>query len=116
MLSAEEQRRLDQIERLLQLHDPRFVARMSSGRRPRRWPALALYGALWSVVLILGLAAGWLVAGAVAAGAGLILVAVRYRRRRLLRRESRSARSRPDQKRPDQKRPDQGRHRPPIEW
>jgi len=49
MLSAEHQRRLDEIERQLRLSDPRFVSRMRRTRRRRRL-VLAVAGILlWAL-------------------------------------------------------------------
>jgi hypothetical protein len=82
MLSAEERRRLDEIERLLQMHDPDFVARMRAGRRPRRWAAAVLHTLLWLAVVVLWLSVGWLVGVAAAAIAGLVTAIAGYRRTR----------------------------------
>jgi Flp pilus assembly protein TadB len=82
MLSAEERRRLDEIERLLQMHDPDFVARMRAGNPPRRWLSAMLYGLLWIVVIVLWVGVGWLVGVAAAAIVGLVTAIASYRRNR----------------------------------
>lgn len=85
MLSAEERRRLDQIERLLRVEDPAFVARMAAAPVPyRRRRSTAFWLAASAVVtLLLGLLAGWsatMVAIGVAVPLGA-LVAVRWKLR-----------------------------------
>ncbi|HEU4422885.1 MAG TPA: DUF3040 domain-containing protein [Pilimelia sp.] len=88
MLSAEERRRLDEIERLLQRDDPRFVARMEADPRARRkWVVPAFYGLLWLVALVVGAAVSWVAALIFTALVGLVgstvlAVAVVRRRRR----------------------------------
>ncbi|HEU5107864.1 MAG TPA: DUF3040 domain-containing protein [Micromonosporaceae bacterium] len=59
MLSAEERRRLDEIERLLQRSDPAFVVRMRTGRQPRRRKAVVSS----AVLLLAVLAPVWLIGG-----------------------------------------------------
>jgi hypothetical protein len=85
MLSAEERRRLDEIERLLQQNDPAFVIRMRTGRPPRkRWPAVFVVlflGAVMPVWLVGGWRAG-LIAAVVVGFAGLTVAAYRRGRRR----------------------------------
>ena len=86
MLSAEERRRLDEIERLLQLDDPRFVARMRAEPRDRRrWVPLVFHGLLWLVALVVGAVVSWAAAALVAAFGtvvAVVVVAVRALRRR----------------------------------
>jgi len=87
MLSAEERRRLDEIERLLQLEDPRFVARMRAERRPRRgWMSPIFYGVLWLVALVIGAFVSWAAAVVftmlVAAVGAAVLAVLAFRRRR----------------------------------
>jgi hypothetical protein len=85
MLSAEERRRLDEIERLLQLHDPEFVYRMRGvSAPPRRARGRTVAQVLlWSLVGVLWLAAGWQVGVVAAALAGFaVLIALAYRRGR----------------------------------
>jgi hypothetical protein len=87
MLSAEERRRLDEIERLLQLDDPRFVARMRAERRPRRgWVPPIFYGVLWLLALVIGAFVSWAAAVVftmlvAAVGVALLTVAAVRRRR-----------------------------------
>lgn len=88
MLSAEERRRLDEIERLLQREDPRFVARMRAERRARRgWVSPIFYGVLWLVAPVIGAFVSWAAAVlftmlvAAVGAAVLTVVAVRRRRR-----------------------------------
>jgi hypothetical protein len=87
MLSAEERRRLDEIERLLQVDDPRFVARMRAApRRTPRWMILVAHCLLWSLSLVVGVLvnplAGLCVAvvGELTAAAFAAVVAIRRRR------------------------------------
>jgi hypothetical protein len=82
MLSAEERRQLDGIERLLQVHDPDFVALMRAGRRPRRWVPVLLHGLMWTVAFTLGVAVGWLIGVAAAAIAGVVAASAGIRRSR----------------------------------
>jgi hypothetical protein len=81
MLSAEERRRLDEIERLLQLNDPDFVARMRGGHQRRRWAPVAVQILLWWMVGVLGLAAGWQVGVVAAATVGVVVLVVAVYRR-----------------------------------
>ncbi|HYN97658.1 MAG TPA: DUF3040 domain-containing protein [Pilimelia sp.] len=85
MLSAEERRQLDEIERLVTMHDPKFVARMRADHSDQRptWVPVLVYVLLWTAVLLVGAIAGWLVGVAVAAAGGLVaaLIAVRRHRR-----------------------------------
>jgi uncharacterized membrane-anchored protein len=88
MLSAEERRRLDEIERLLQVDDPRFVARMRTRRpqRSKRWVLVVSYCLLWMVALVAGVfvgpIAGLCVAAVGAVTGAVILGVAAYRRRR----------------------------------
>jgi hypothetical protein len=89
MLSAEERRRLDEIERLLQLDDPRFVSRMRAEPRDRRkWVPLVFSGLLWIVAIVVGATVSWLAGFLVAvigsAAGGVALAVAAYRRRRQL--------------------------------
>lgn len=91
MLSAEERRRLDQIERLLRVEDPAFVARMAATPGlERRRPATTVRWAVAAVVtLLLGLLAGWSTT-VVVIGVALplaVLVAVRLKLRNRTRRQ-----------------------------
>jgi membrane associated rhomboid family serine protease len=87
MLSAEERRRLDEIERLLQADDPKFVSRMrAETRRPRRWAYGVFYCLLWIVAFAVGVFMNWLagviVAAVGAASAATVTAVSAYRRRR----------------------------------
>ena len=86
MLSAEERRRLDEIERLLQQNDPAFVIRMRTGRpTQKRWPAAAIVVLVLGAVLPVWLVGGWragLIAMVVVGFAALIVAAYRRGRRR----------------------------------
>jgi hypothetical protein len=86
MLSAEERRRLDEIERLLQQNDPAFVVRMRTGRAPKkRWPLAALVILVLGAVVPVWLVGGWqagLIAAVVVAFLGLIVAGYRRVRRR----------------------------------
>jgi len=86
MLSAEERRRLGEIERLLQTSDPAFVVRMRTGRPPRRrWTVLSAVVLTLAVLAPVWFVGGWLaglLTTALTGLAALVVVAVRRHRRR----------------------------------
>jgi Protein of unknown function (DUF3040) len=63
MLSQEEQRRLDEIERHLEQSDPKLATQLQSGRPRRRLPILILAATMMVLIIaMLGVVVGWLAA------------------------------------------------------
>jgi hypothetical protein len=76
VISQDDQRRLDEIARLMEATDPRFAARMRRMKRPPRWRRGLTCAAMWSAPTALAVLGLWLLAVPVIAvvGAATILM------------------------------------------
>lgn len=72
MLSAREQRQLDEIEQHLEVTDPALAAKLSDVKGGRIWPAVTVWAGVGCTLPLLVPAIGWAVGAVVIAAYGIV--------------------------------------------